>query len=484
MSTAAIALACANSTAECFGDDLPDSNDIDSNCDGIDGNAANAIFVATTGSDLDPGTMDKPLRTVSAALKMAKSQTSKTQILVGFGDYQESSTLTLIDGVGMFGGYDPTNKWSRTTSKPSTIMGAPTAMVARGFKLATSLGRMTVNAADGAQPSDSSFALVAIDVAQMSIDDTCILQAGKGSKGASGADGTEGGGGGGGTIGGNGAVDNQSAPGLGGPAGENKACPDANGGIGGKGGSDPSFSGGKGGDSAGGITGGPGGTNASCSGTNGTPGDTGLNDGASGSDGKGGDTSGAFDPQTYAYIAADGVDGVDGQDGPGGGGGGGSSGQTGTLCVDGAGNGGGGGGAGGCGGTKGGGGKGGGASIALVAIRSPINLGKVQLITLGGGAGGSGGTGGNGGTPGSGGPANSQGSSEIGTGAKGGDGRAGGRGGAGGGGGGGPSYGMWVLGATPTIGEAAYTLGPGGIGGASSGAGGAGAAGASKQIGP
>ena len=67
---------------------------------------------------------------------------------------------------------------------------------------------------------------------------------------------------------------------------------------------------------------------------------------------------------------------------------------------------------------------------------------------------------------------------------KGGDGRAGGRGGAGGGGGGGPSLGIWVDGASPTLGQVAFTLGPAGLGGFSSGAQGAGQAGASKNVGP
>src|SRR4029077_11935901 len=106
----------------CFTDDLPDTNNEDANCDGIDGNASTAIFVATTGSDLGDGTMEKPLRSITAALVMAQKQKQKTQIIVGFGDYQETKTLNLIDGVGIYGGYDPANKWTRGT-KPSTIAG-------------------------------------------------------------------------------------------------------------------------------------------------------------------------------------------------------------------------------------------------------------------------------------------------------------------------------------------------------------------------
>ena len=318
-----VALACANSAGNCYADDLPDSNNEDSNCDGVDGNAAAAIFVATTGSDLAPGTMDQPLRTLAAALAMAQKQTSKSQILMGYGDYQEPSTLSLVDGVGIYGGYDPAAKWTRSGDKPTTIDGGPLAMTARGFKLPTTLGRITVDAADGAQPGESSIALLAVDVGSMTLEDTCILQAGKGAKGAPGADGETGANGVAGAIGGNGAVDNQSSPGLGGLPGVNQACPDANGGPGGVGGSDPSFSGGKGGDSAAGVVGGAGGSNPGCSGVSGTDGNDAPPVAPIGADGTGGAAAGTFDDTTFAYVTADGADGQVGTDGSGGGGGGG-----------------------------------------------------------------------------------------------------------------------------------------------------------------
>ena len=345
--------ACATTSANCFdGDDLPDSNNVDSNCDGIDGNVNAAIFVATSGSDLNPGTMAKPLLTLTAALAAAQKDSSKTQILMGTGDYQEPATVNLVDGVGFSAATIRSRSGRDASTSPTTIHGkATTALFARGFKQSTNFGRVTIAAADGAQPSESSFALVAIDVAAMTFDDTCILQAGKGAPGAQGTVGTDGAGGGGGTAGTNGNVDDQSSPGTGGPPGQNQACPDANGGPGGKGGSDPSFAGGKGTDSPAGVAGGAGGSTTSC-----TPQDWNARPGSERERRRGrqrratgGKSAGTFDPQTYVYVSADGADGADGQDGAGGGGGGGSSGQTGFSCVDGAGNGGGGGGAGGCG---------------------------------------------------------------------------------------------------------------------------------------
>src|SRR5690349_7113153 len=43
------------------GPDLPDDNFADTNCDGVDGDAARAIFVATSGADTNPGTMEMPM---------------------------------------------------------------------------------------------------------------------------------------------------------------------------------------------------------------------------------------------------------------------------------------------------------------------------------------------------------------------------------------------------------------------------------------
>src|SRR5689334_3082185 len=50
------------------GPDLPDDNFADTNCDGVDGDAARAIFVATSGADTNPGTMEMPMATINAAI--------------------------------------------------------------------------------------------------------------------------------------------------------------------------------------------------------------------------------------------------------------------------------------------------------------------------------------------------------------------------------------------------------------------------------
>jgi hypothetical protein len=51
--------------------DEPDLGFVDANCDGIDGDAAGAVFVAPSGSDANPGTQAAPVQTIGAAVALA-----------------------------------------------------------------------------------------------------------------------------------------------------------------------------------------------------------------------------------------------------------------------------------------------------------------------------------------------------------------------------------------------------------------------------
>src|SRR5689334_650094 len=62
----ALGASCAPGAA-----DKPDLDFVDSNCDGIDGDKANAIFVATNGSDANDGSFGKPKLTMQAAIDAA-----------------------------------------------------------------------------------------------------------------------------------------------------------------------------------------------------------------------------------------------------------------------------------------------------------------------------------------------------------------------------------------------------------------------------
>jgi len=79
-------------------------DDVDSNCDGVDGEVANAIFVSKDGDDTNPGTRELPVLTLQTGLTKATSG-NKRDVYVATGVY--SQNIVLAEGVGIFGGYAP-----------------------------------------------------------------------------------------------------------------------------------------------------------------------------------------------------------------------------------------------------------------------------------------------------------------------------------------------------------------------------------------
>ncbi|MEZ5102732.1 MAG: DUF1565 domain-containing protein [Thermoleophilia bacterium] len=86
--------------------DLPDLDFVDANCDGIDGDAAAAIYVSPRGKDAQPGTREAPKREISSAIAAAAPG---QPVLVAAGTYGE---VDLKTGVSVYGGYDPVT-WRR-----------------------------------------------------------------------------------------------------------------------------------------------------------------------------------------------------------------------------------------------------------------------------------------------------------------------------------------------------------------------------------
>src|SRR5205814_1763127 len=62
--------------------DVPDDSFIDANGDGIDGMRCGPIFVATTGSDGNDGTIGSPMRSVGAAILAAQWLTPTRSVYV------------------------------------------------------------------------------------------------------------------------------------------------------------------------------------------------------------------------------------------------------------------------------------------------------------------------------------------------------------------------------------------------------------------
>ncbi|MCB9701498.1 MAG: hypothetical protein H6711_06385 [Myxococcales bacterium] len=444
-------------------------------CSGIKGTSPNAIYVATSGDDGNPGTRDQPLKTVAAGI--TKAAATDADVYVAKGVYPEAATLKMADGVSVFGGYDEGDDWSRSPDNLTRIeVGDPTAVRAEGLGSTTVLHLLTIAGGD-APPGASAYGVFASGCDDLGIFES-VIEAGVAGDGGDGED-TSGSAanGGAGQPGQPGCEDSTglcstcSKPQGGG--GGSSSC-GASGGIGGQPGNGPA-SGSPGGGGGGGTAGGQGtpsnqgnwNTPQSYWGQNGAPGGDGAN-GLAGSTGYG--SSG------YAPKGGDG--GGDGENGKGGGGGGGGGGGE-NLC-DSFGGGGGGGGGGGCGGGGGGGGASGGGSFAVFLWSSAARIEASELRTGGGGDGGKGGGGQPGGQGGEGGvgslsgAGNNYGGSDEqddgSNGGRGGRGGDGGDGGSGGGGAGGPSIGVLIGGASsPKTVDLTFDLGPAGAGGSSPG---------------
>ena len=466
---------------ECLFQDVPDLPDgQDQNCDGIDGEIDNAVFVAPYGSDLNAGTIDAPLATIVAGMNQALD-TGLRDVYVSSGNYEGS--LLLATGAHLYGGYssdfalrNPEVYGTRIVGGPSTVElpGAVTAVGIAGVPGNTILNGFKVQGAVAATAGGSSYGIYLSDCTDgiLLIDNFVEAEAGAvGSAGEAGDPGAPGGEGAAGSTAfelGNSQCSSgiQSAGGSGGLS--TCAGQDASGGAGGAG-YCPIFElppnsseTGEDGSGNGAGTGGTGGWDgkvhhASCkmcnlpnqgeptSGINGTDGSSGLYGpgglGCEASDGQ------VMNGQWTSSAGSIGEAGAPGGGGGGGGAGGGGDADT-SKCVDIVGGTGGGGGGGGCGGPPGGGGGGGGGSfgIFLNFTIAPVAVPILEGNTVEGGSGGKGGTGGaggGGGTAGKGGVGGPGGAGDAMcsfAGGAGGDGGSGGHGGGGGGGCGGPSY--------------------------------------------
>ncbi len=438
--------------------DLPDAEGLDTDCDGVDGTVALSVFVsAMSGDDANPGTPLAPKKTIAAGLAAAKDQ-GKRDVLVSEGDYVE--TVTLMDGVGLHGGYRAAEGWRRYPTSYASVFGGAVALHAQDISKPTRVSQVQFIAKSGSAPGEHSIAAFLRNCTEALVFERCVFRAGAGASGAPGAHGQAGAPGGNGGGGGKGCEGScldpcgKPVPGAGGAS----ACGRAGGDGGSPGiGSQAGQSG-----QAGCCTtpGGPGGVEQK-------PGGNGQNgaNGADGADGVAGQAFLAVDDN--GLVTGRGGDGAAGEHGQGGGGGGGGGGHGG-ICPDYGGAGGGGGG-GGCGGSPGLGGGPGGSSVAVVSWQSAASFKECAFQASNGGAGGAGGTGGAGGAGGGGGPGGG-GHEGSGPGGKGGNGGKGGRGGHGGGGPGGFSIGVLCAGPVkPSLTNATFSFGTPGAGGPSQG---------------
>jgi hypothetical protein len=453
-------------------DDVPDPDYLDSNGDGIDGDAAKAIFVAPPpiGNDSQTGTMGQPVATLEKGIELASRVSPLKSVYVSKGTYPSQYTLRLASGVSVYGQYDAADGWKRAATNDTVIQGPSTAIRAVLLDRETHLEGLRIVSAAATAPGESSYAVRGLDNKGSLVLRYNLIEAGDGAAGKPGVDGSAG---------------QSGAPGDNGMKGEDGGLPGGGGtspcgrggGRGGPGGyGTPGWwgAGGMGWNGIGGTPGAPGrGGNMGDPCDDGGQGDHGV-DGAPGTAGQNG-----LATTNYGAVVEDefrpgqGNEGTGGTSGGGGGGAGGGGGNQYVYfgCWPYVGGGGGGGGGGGCGGTAGVGGGGGGGSFGVFLVNSTATVTQNHITTGRGGKGGRGGNGGLGGQGGDGGP-NGEGWELGAPGGNGGRGGAGGPGGAGSGAAGGPSIGI-VLKSSPDVSLDGNTMflglaGDGGQGGSNS----------------
>jgi hypothetical protein len=462
-------------------DDWP--NGVDRNCDGVDGDISNAIFVAKNGSDAYPGTITQPMLTLQAAMNRAGS-TGKRDVYVSTGVYTES--IQLVAGVRTYGGFSPNFLLRNIELNATVIMGqaftaakpgSVNAVGIAGAAGSTVLDGFTIYGRNNMTAGGSSYAAYVRNSTNALVLTNNTLEAGSGGPGSKGTNGDAGANGVDGNPGaqayrvGNKNCSNLPRTGASGGATTCGGNP-VNGGKGGDNHCPSNFDSGPAAGENGvigqGPSGGAGGSGgwtgqvwvfcAECRAFGSTGFRTGL-DGKPGVTGTNGLTAGGNAcsvTQAGGYVSAGlwypnpGVSGVAGGRGSGGGGGGAGGGAMGdwTCGETHVGGSGGGGGSGACGGTGGGGASGGGGSFALFITwdSAPASVPSISGNLLYGSVGGSGGVGGNGGSGGTSGRGGTGGAENpstakcAGAGGTGGIGGHGGHGEGGGGGCGGASY--------------------------------------------
>ena len=476
-------------------DDAPDPLYEDDNCDGIDGNISEAVFVdgATGDDDNLLGDILHPFKTINAALEFADGHDPKKEVYVSKGQYAEQ--ILLLNGVSLYGGYDAAQAWKRSIEDHKAMVlwdgqepQAVRSVLAINIVDTTCFDGFWLKTSSAVQSSASSYGVYVFHSSAGLVISNNHLEAGNGADGKGGsygqnsANGNDGGNGsgsfeyGGNSIfppcaGCNGSdLNANNKPGQGG----NSMC-GMSGAAGGKGG--PSESSGTAGSSA--TSGGSGGLAGSKTHKGGSGGNG--KDGQAGTNGAGGGATGSLNP-AGGWVPESGGDGLDGEHGTGGGGGGGGGGDGNSWpfsCCLTAGGAGGGGGGGGCGGSGGKGGAGGGSSFAIFVVEASPTITRNHIFSGSGGNGGVGGQGGDAGSGGDGGIGGSESDDNAGGGGNGGDAGNGGSGGNGGGGAGGSTFGIYILGASsnPACSENQFQIngftgsgGPGGGGSANKGA--------------
>ncbi|MBX3274057.1 MAG: hypothetical protein KF729_27575 [Sandaracinaceae bacterium] len=161
----------------------------DADCDGVPDDTDDFVYVTTTGSDTNPGTLARPMRTPNAALARARAQGKS--VLVARGIYR--GPVALVAGVSIFGGYRPDFR-DRDLELYAVVLEAPApgvpALTCTNVRTPTAVDGFTIFGADAVGAGEGSTAVFLDRCGPEVTLGALSIFAGRGSDGANGLDST------------------------------------------------------------------------------------------------------------------------------------------------------------------------------------------------------------------------------------------------------------------------------------------------------
>ena len=173
--------------------DVPDEDYIDSNCDDIDGDLLDAVFVdpengANNATGLDPS---DPLRDLADALDVAENE-GRDWVLISNGVVSfRGGSDQFTEGISLAGGYDAGANWSRDPTDAPQIQVPASGRVISGWSDYTEWQQLDIIADDASGTGASSIALTVTNSDNLAIID-CRIEAGDGDDGSDGGNGSTG----------------------------------------------------------------------------------------------------------------------------------------------------------------------------------------------------------------------------------------------------------------------------------------------------
>ncbi|HEY4159935.1 MAG TPA: DUF1565 domain-containing protein, partial [Polyangiaceae bacterium] len=150
---------------------------------------AYGIFVAPSGDDAGDGTMSNPVKTITKALTLAK--TDAKFVIACDGSYDER--LNITEGAQLYGGFKcpgGTGAWTRETSGKATVAPAMRGVAlninATSKTAPVSIDNFEFDAQDGVDPGESSIAAFVNTPSTVALTNVKLVA----GKGVNGADGT------------------------------------------------------------------------------------------------------------------------------------------------------------------------------------------------------------------------------------------------------------------------------------------------------